>query len=154
VSEFLRAFLVSYWFLLFFAAMWFGIGALVSAAAGWPKLARRFRATEPATGETFRFVSGLVGASAWFPVGYRNCLSLTVNDSGFRLAVLFLFRFLTPPLFIPWTEVESIRDGRFWFMRYTVVRIRGSTTRIMIPGAAGKRIAGTFTRFSNAVSSA
>jgi hypothetical protein len=144
-----NALLEPLWFLLFFAAMWFGIGALLSYLAGWPGLAARFRSTEAIEGERFRFTSGSVGASSRFPVGYRNCLFFTVGETGFLIRVFFLFRFLTPPLFIPWAQVESITEERLWFVRYMVIRIRGCSTKIMVPGRAGQSIGQGYARFSS-----
>jgi hypothetical protein len=135
------------WFLFFFPAMWFGIGALLSYVAGWPGLAARFRATQATDGEHFRFISGSVGASPWFPVSYRSCLFFTVSTAGFRISVFFPFRFLTPPLFIPWPQVESVTEGRFWFVRHVIVRLRGSPIQIKVPGAAGRSISSAYARF-------
>lgn len=144
-----RTLLEPQWFVPLFAAMWFGIGALLSYLAGWPGLAARFRASQATDGERFRFASGLVGAISWFPVSYSSCLFFTVGNTGFLVSVFFLFRFLTPPLFIPWVQVESITEGRFWFVRHMAVRIRGCSTRIMVPGRAGQSIAQAYARFSS-----
>lgn len=40
---------------------------------------------------------------------YRNCLRLGANQDGLYLAVLFLFRFMHPPLFVPWSEIKITR---------------------------------------------
>ena len=132
-----------------FAGMWFGIGALLSYLAGWPGLAARFRATQAADGERFSFASASIGAATWFPVSYRNCLFFTIGGTGFRVSVFFPFRFLAPPLFIPWAQVESVTEQRFWFIRHAVVRIRGSSTKIMVPGRAGQGIVNAYAYFSS-----
>jgi hypothetical protein len=136
------------WFFLPFVAMWFGVTGLLSHLADWPALAARFRSTQPAEGERFRFASGSVGASSRFPVSYRNCLFFTVGNTGFLVAVFFLFRFLSPPLFVPWIQVESVTEQRFWFRSHAVVRIRGFSTKIMVPGRAGQSITQAYARFS------
>ena len=43
--------------------------------------------------------------------GYGNCLTVGANSYGLYLRILFLFRFMHPPLFIPWSEV-SIKTRR------------------------------------------
>jgi hypothetical protein len=129
--------------------MWFGISALLSFIAGWPNLAARFRATQTTDGERFRFASGSIGASMWLPVNYRSCLFITVASSGFLLSVFFLFRFLSPPLFIPWAQVESVTEQRIWFLNTSVIRIRDSSTKIMVRGRVGQSIIKAYEHFSS-----
>jgi hypothetical protein len=127
------------WFVLLFAGMWLFITAVLSRASGWASLAAQFRATQPAGGENFRFVSGSVGKKG-FPVSYRNCLSVSVSERGFGLAMLFFFRFQSPALFIPWSHVESIVEKKLFFVRYVVVCLRNQWPVISLQGPAGKRV--------------
>ncbi|MDB6042539.1 MAG: hypothetical protein JWM63_1090 [Gammaproteobacteria bacterium] len=132
------------WFFSLFALLWVGICGLLSLFSGWSGLASHFRAEQPVLGERFRFVSGSMG-SRFFPVHYGNCLFITVNDSGFRLSIFFPFRFLTPPLFIPWEAVDSIEPKRFlFFLRYSVIRLRDQWPAISVRGGAGQRIADVY----------
>lgn len=128
------------WFFPLFAAIWLGISALLSRLGGWANLAGRFRALQPESGESFRFVSGAIDANS-FPVSYRGCLFVTVNSRGFHLSLLFLFRFQSPPLFIPWSEVESVEEKRFLFARRAVIRLRSQWPVISVYGSAGQSIA-------------
>ena len=73
-------------FLLGFVLLWCAISAGLSVASGWHGLARYHRAFDAVEGESFRFASGAIGFGA-FPVGYNNSLNVTVNRTGFRLAV-------------------------------------------------------------------
>jgi hypothetical protein len=124
--------------------MWLGVGGLLSLLGGWFGLAADFRAEQPALGERFRFVSGSMG-SRLFPVRYSNCLFVTVNDSGFRLSILFPFRFLTPPLFVPWSAIASIEQKKFLLVfRYTAIRVRDRWPTISVRGDAGQRIADVY----------
>jgi hypothetical protein len=133
------------WFIPFFALMWFVICGSLALASGWWSLASRFAAPGSVQGECFRFVSGSMGLR-FFPVNYGNCLFVTVNDDGFRLAILFVFRFLSPPLYIPWARVESIAEKRFLFIRYASIRIRESWPRLSFYGKAGKGILEAYAR--------
>lgn len=135
------------WFIPAFAVMWLVIGGLLSLLSGWWSLASRFAAVDTIPGERFRFVTGSMGVR-FFPVNYGNCLFVTVNDEGFRLAILFVFRFLSPPLFIPWARVESVVEKRFLFMRYAVIRVRDNWPTLSFYGKAGKRILETYARAS------
>ncbi|MGZ5131193.1 MAG: hypothetical protein ACXWCU_12225 [Caldimonas sp.] len=127
------------WFLLAFAALWLGVTALLSRAGGWSRLAASFRARHPASGDRFRFVSGSLGAGR-FPVRYNNCLFVVVSRRGMHLSILFPFRFGSPPLFIPWSEVESVIEKPFFRTFGVAVRLRGSWPTIAIRGRAAQSI--------------
>lgn len=124
------------WFLPLFVAMWFGITGLLSHIGGWASLASAFLAHDDVAGERFRFRSGSLGKK-FFPVNYGNCLFFTVSESGFRLSILFPFRFLSPPIFIPWDKVESVEEKQVFFFSYHVVSIRDHWSRISVRGSLG-----------------
>lgn len=138
------------WFFLFFCCLWFFISAALSLGGGWFSLSREFRTYDDVSGERFRFRSGSLGR--WpFPVtGYGNCLFLTVNDRGFRLSILFLFRFLSPPLYIPWSAVQSVQSKRFLFVPYALIRLKRGWPAIAIRGDAGEYLAGAYARRGDA----
>jgi hypothetical protein len=127
------------WFLLLFPGVWLVVTGVLSRVSGWSSLATQFRATKPNEGESFRFVSGSVGKKG-FPVGYRNCLVVSADESGFGLAVLFLFRFQSPPLFIPWSHVASVEEEKVFLVRSVVIRLRNQWPVISLQGPAGKRV--------------
>jgi hypothetical protein len=124
-------FLEPQYFFPLFIGGWLGVTALLAYLGGWVSLAKEFRTDAPAAGESFRFVSGGMGRAA-FPVSYRSCLSLVVTPAGFRLAILFPFRLLSPPLFVPWTRVESLEEGRRFLVKSVQIRIRGCWPTISI----------------------
>jgi hypothetical protein len=134
-------FLKSPWLFVLFGAMWLGGGAVLARASGWRALAERFRSARPVDGERFRFVTGWIGASKSFPVQYRGALFITISGEGFLLSIFFPFRLGSPPLFIPWTEVESVTEEAAWFVDRVVVRLRDLPTVIRIAGRAGQRMA-------------
>ena len=101
-------------FLLYFVVLWLVIAGGLARATGWASLAAKFRRREPLLGERFTSVSGAMGRGR-FPVGYRSCLTVVVGRGGFSLAVLFPFRFLSPPLLIPWPEVQTVEEGKLLF---------------------------------------
>jgi hypothetical protein len=133
------------WLVLFVALVWVVISGLLALLGGWLRLATAFRAEEQVDGEKFRFVSGSLGVRA-LPVRYNNCFFLTVNDSGFRLSIVLLFRLFCPPLFIPWRAVESVDVRRVLLLRYTVVRLREHWPILSIRGSAGRRIEELYAR--------
>lgn len=138
-----------YWLLLLWIAIWGGVTSGMAYLAGWPRLAERFRAMQDVEGERFRFVSGSIGSPKWLPVRYRRCLFLTVADDGLFISVFFLFRALSPPLFIPWNAVETLGEKRIWIIDHTVIYLRGFSTVIMVSGQARQSITRSYERFSN-----
>jgi hypothetical protein len=130
-----------------FIGMWLGISGFLSIMGGWHGLADRFRTHRTEEGESFMFASGALGSITIFPVNYSGCLFIKINSQGFRLSVLFPFRFLAPPLFIPWCEVESVSSKRLWFIRTAVIQIRGTSTKIMFPGRQGRAVIRAYDNF-------
>ena len=138
------------WFFPMFALMWIGIGTLLSVSSGWFSLSEQFRAEQmPTMGERFNFVSGSMGQRL-FPVSYGGCLFVAVNEEGFGLSIFFPFRIFSPPMFIPWYEVESVESKRFMFFNYAVVRLRNRWVTISIRGKAGERIRNVYAQIEGA----
>lgn len=127
-------------FLVTFPLLWIGVTSLLSIAGGWSLLAERFRAREPGTGDVFRFASALFKKSGLFPVTYRGSLTITISESGVHFSILFLFRLLSPALFIPWKEIESVTEQRHLFGNYGVICIRNCPVKILVMGDPGKRL--------------
>jgi hypothetical protein len=127
------------WLLAIFIAGWFLVSGLLAHIGGWASLARDFAAGAPDAGERYRFISGSVG-HRFFPVHYRGCLFLTITREGLHLSVLFLFRFQTPPLLIPWQLVESMAEERQFFTRYTIITLRSRWQHIRLRGEVGDSV--------------
>ncbi|MFZ6875877.1 hypothetical protein ACO0LF_27725 [Undibacterium sp. Di27W] len=123
----------------------FSILVSLSFLGGWASLATHFRATQAATGERFRFASGSMG-SRFFPVSYGSCLFVSVNEQGLHLSVFFLFRLFSPPLFLPWSQIEAIEKKRYFFRNATVISMRGQWPRIMLLGAAAEAVANAYAK--------
>ena len=126
------------WFLPAFVAMWLVITGLLAHLGGWASLAALFRVESRPEGERFRFVSGSIGGR-FLPVSYGNCLFVTVSPKGLYLSILFLFRFQSPPLFVPWSRVETVVERRMLLVSYVDIRIRDHWARISLRGASGRR---------------
>lgn len=131
------------WFIPLFALMWLGVTGLLAHFSGWASLAKSYRAGAAPDGERFRFVSGSMGRK-FLPVSYGSCLFVLVERQGFHLSILLPFRFLSPPLFIPWADMESAIERRFLLFRYTVLIVKGHWPRITIRGAAGTALTRSF----------
>jgi hypothetical protein len=124
------------WFFPLFVVMWFTVCGLLAHLSGWRSLAGRYLAQSTVEGERFRFSSGSLGAIPWFPVSYSNCLFITVSKAGLGVSLLFLFRFLSPPLFVPWAQVESVQEKTGFFGRRAVVQFKNSAVKLTLFGRA------------------
>ncbi|NTV98620.1 MAG: hypothetical protein HGA70_05605 [Chlorobiaceae bacterium] len=138
-------------FTVTFPALWIGVSAILSLAGGWSLLAERFTAKQQDPGKEFRFASALLKKQGMFPVTYRGSLFITIGESGVRLSVLFLFRFNSPALFIPWTEIESVTEQRHLFGSYGVIDIRNCPVKILLPGNSGKYLMEIYARIRGLV---
>jgi hypothetical protein len=135
---------------------WLLLIALVMAAAmlflsahlsGWSGLARHHKVTTSIEGERFRFATARMGRSPNIGVSYRNCLCITVGASGIAVSLVGGGRFGCPPLLLPWTGIESVTEERHHLVRYTVISLRGSRTRLMVAPPEGPRVAEACARF-------
>jgi hypothetical protein len=126
------------WFLPSFALLWLGMSGLLAFSSGWVSLAKRYATTGSTTGTSSWFASGAIGRR-FLPVSYGSCLFVTTNSDGLHLSIFFIFRFLCPPLFIPWSEFESVEKGRHWFFPCYVLTIRKHWVRILLYAWTGRR---------------
>ncbi|MEO8746346.1 MAG: hypothetical protein ABI379_01620 [Rhodanobacter sp.] len=94
-------------FLLLAATLWLAVGFATAYMSGWRTLATYYRATEPFRGTRWRFSS-----ASFRPLAYHQCLTLGANGRGLHVSVSFPFPFSHPPLFVPWSEVDSIEHWR------------------------------------------
>ena len=116
--------------LIAFPSMWCAVLWFLAQLGGWSRLAEQFSANSAQPGKVFHMRSAKFGL-----VNYGSCLSLTVNDSGLRLSVLFPFRIAHPPLFIPWSEFHGAREKRVMFIfPFLQVDVGSPTiTTVMLP---------------------
>ena len=122
--------------LLFVAALVAGV-ALLARIAGWSSLAVKLRAQGIPAGESLRFVTGSLGSLS-FPIKYKNCLRLVLNDKGFYLSLMYPFRFASPALFVPWAQVESCAVEQVFSTQIVVFRLRGQWPCLKLRGVAGQ----------------
>ena len=48
---------------------------------------------------------------------YNNVLTLAVSRQGLYLGSMFLFRFMHPPMLVPWSEVK-VQWSKGWVFEY------------------------------------
>jgi hypothetical protein len=131
------------WFIPLLLLAWVGLLASRSFLGGWNQLARRFGTSAAIEGEKFRFTSLSVG-SGYFPVKYRNCMFVTVGQSGLALSVNILFRVFHPPLMIPWSDIETVQPEKVWLAPHIAVYVRGFDKRLLFRWNVGMKISDYF----------
>jgi hypothetical protein len=89
-------------FPIYFRCLWLLVGATISVIGGWFSLAKVYRTQVAFDGTKWRMQSAQM---RWL-ANYNNVLTLGVSPLGLYLASMFLFRFMHPPLLIPWSEIK------------------------------------------------
>jgi hypothetical protein len=124
---------------------WLFVTGLLAFIGGWRDLTTKYRADGTTIGQTFYFASAEIGQS-WLPVRYQNCLTFVVGEKGFHVEPWLIFRFLSPRLFIPWTEVETIFGAKHWFYTKSYrIKISRSSVSISVFGRLGTEILESWT---------
>lgn len=104
------------------------VSILIAWLSGWSLLARRFRATEPWNGESWRWQSARF--RGW--CGYNNCLRVGADPQSLSLAVIMPFGLFHPALLIPWREIE-VETGKAFFGMYDSAQFRiGTDERVTV----------------------
>ena len=102
-------------FPVYFVALWLLVGATISFVGGWFSLAKVYRTRVPFNGAKWSMQSGQM---RWL-ANYNNVLTLGASQEGLYLASLFLFRFMHPPLLIPWSEIK-VQRKKDWVFEYVI----------------------------------
>ena len=111
------------WFPFFFIALWLVVGALLGALGGWPRLAQKFRAAVRPTGSAIKSQVLSIGI-----VPEHRVTHMVPSEAGLYLWVNPLFRFLHPPLLIPWAEITAVREVKTFWWKTFELNIAGVTT--------------------------
>ncbi len=118
-------------FPIYFLALWCLVATVISFVGGWHTLAGLYRARVPFSGTKRRMQSGQM---RWL-TNYNSVLTLGANPEGLYLASMFLFRFMHPPLFIPWNQIR-VRRSKGWIFEYVIFTL-GSEAGIPLRLRAG-----------------
>src|ERR1041384_7445511 len=115
-----------FWFPAIFIGIWLFNSALFSLVSGWHSLARHFRATSRPGG---RKVTGQVKQMGIVPE--NRVTHMIVSESGLYLYASLLFRFLHPPLLVPWREVRFAREIKtLWWYTYEIDIAQTTSLRV------------------------
>jgi hypothetical protein len=110
-------------------ALMMAILALLSWASGWRALARRYRGDA--------IPDGLQFSMQWVRVGwvdYNGCVTYRVCPQGLYVALWRFFRFMHPPLLIPWSALHVLQvRSNGWIKHATVAVDRPPIARLRLP---------------------
>lgn len=102
-------------FPIYFLCLWCLVAAIISFVGGWFSLAKLYRTRAPFNGVKWMMQSGQM---RWL-TNYNHVLTIGVSPEGLYLATMFLFRFMHPPLLVPWSEIK-VRRKKGWVFEYVV----------------------------------
>lgn len=146
------------WFIPFclvpvFILIWLIVTYSTSRTGGWGLLSRYFPAGEKIEGDTYRFASGSFGRR-FLRVKYSNSLFLIVGRKGLYISVFMPFRFMHPPLLIPWSQIESANTKLALHMfEYVEIVIKNKWSVLQLRGIVSKRALEAFTKYSQEIDS-
>jgi hypothetical protein len=94
------------------------VGATISFIGGWFSLTKVYRTRVPFNGAKWRGQSGQMRRLT----NYNGVLTLGASQEGLYLACMFFFRFMHPPLLIPWSEIK-VRRKKGWVFDYVILTL-------------------------------
>ncbi|MFZ0308816.1 MAG: hypothetical protein WCC89_20005 [Candidatus Sulfotelmatobacter sp.] len=103
-------------FPIYFLSLWLLVGATISFIGGWFSLAKVYRSQAAFTGAKWRMQSAQM---RWL-AGYNHVLTIGASPQGLYLASMFLFRFMHPPLLVPWSEIK-VQRRKGWVFECVIV---------------------------------
>jgi hypothetical protein len=110
-------------FATLFLAMWLVVSAVCAVMSGWSTLAQKYRASARPDGRRLRGQVLWVGA-----VHESGVTRLIVGPGGLYLDSHPLFRFLRPPLLVPWNAIHYVAERKRWWRRQYEFDVGGTTT--------------------------
>jgi hypothetical protein len=123
-----------YLFPVVFAGLWLFMSAFFSFLSGWSALAGQFRARERPDGIRIRSQVKQIGLAPENQVTH-----MVVSSGGLYLYASIFFRFMHPPLLIPWSSVGKPREvNGLWWKTYEYDL--GLTTTIRVTKSAHEQI--------------
>jgi hypothetical protein len=67
-------------------------------------------------------------------------MTIGVTDQGLFLVPFILFRFLHPPLLIPWRDITGCKEGSFLWSQWSEFEVRRAQVKIRVRGSLGELI--------------
>ncbi len=129
--------------------LWVTVCFIIAQLGGWASIAAKHPSSNGGVDESqfrgqtlrrFGLASLSLGQSL-FATNYNNCVTIVVSENGILIEALFIFRFFHPPLFIPWSSVESCKEiTQFFFLKRVALHTHGIAYPILFGGQVGQEI--------------
>jgi hypothetical protein len=128
MNDYLRTF-----FPIFFIVMWFFALFMISLFNGWNALAQKYTCDGEIADNWKGWQGGYIG---W--AHYKGCLWIATTPRGLCLKTgpFVFFRPFHPPLCIPWEAIDSVKERKFWWVRFYDFRTSNPDVKISIPASA------------------
>jgi len=88
-----------------FVAIWCFVFKIISVF-GWGKLAAQYASHDPPSGVSLKWQSFVLGKV----MNYNRCVTIHVGGAALFLEMPRFFRFAHPPLRIPWSAVQYLKE--------------------------------------------
>jgi hypothetical protein len=115
------------------------ISTVLSVKSGWHRIAKRFPHQAQTDYQKFLFVRMSLG-SGLFPVAYGGAAFVRLCPNGLGISVIFLLRFLHPPMFLPWSAVTRCVRGKSPYYDFTKLSLRDEESEFAFYGRPGECI--------------
>jgi len=112
-----------------FMVLWTAVTGLLAYVSGWPALAAAYRCMARPPGASLRGQVIALGL-----VRERNVTYLILTASGLYLYPLWPFRFMRPPLLVPWKEVRYLDSRQIFWLRSADLDLGGLARLRVRPG--------------------
>lgn len=113
------------------------ISTVISMKSGWHRIAKNFPYQAQTDCQIYYFVRMSLG-SGLFPVSYGGAAFVRLCPNGLGISVIFLLRFLHPPMFIPWSAVTRCVREKSPYYKFTKLSIRGEESEFAFYGKLGE----------------
>lgn len=113
-----------------FSFIWCFVIGILSFAGGWNRLAKDFASDVPDNLEWLGFQTARLGL-----IDYKMCMWIAVHERGLYLKTgpAFFYRFMHPPLLIPWRFVKEVQKRALLMFNYAGMKVNGVSILLPLP---------------------
>ncbi|MEK8047772.1 hypothetical protein [Ideonella margarita] len=127
------------WFLPGLVLLWLVTSVVIAWLAGWRALAALYPALADGAGPWLRFVTGTLGSPHW-PMRYKRCLRLRVDEAGLTVGVMIPFSFGSRPFRVAWTEVAAVAESQSIKNRMVSLQFKGASPVLTLGDDIGQHV--------------